>query len=127
MKISNTIFSVLALVITVTVGAGTAQAGALQVPHNKQDRVIVYTKKTPYAHPIDYWWHLNPSSSGSWDYFSPVHTVSQPMPLERGTVSTYGTPTPSVRDKVRKAFSRQMVYGNPAATGTPPAYQQGHY
>jgi hypothetical protein len=116
----------MALAATLLLGVGTAQGGTLQVPHSKQDRVIVYTYKTPFAHPVDYWWHLNPSSSGSWDYFSPVQTSSQPLPLEKGAVPTIGTPTPSVRAGIRKAFSN-VVYGNPAVTGTTPAYQQANY
>ncbi|MBF0453772.1 MAG: hypothetical protein HQL72_03015 [Magnetococcales bacterium] len=132
MKNATSLFSILALATTLTLGAGAAQAGMLQVPHNAQDRVIVYTYKTQFAHPIDYWWHLNPSESGSWDYFSPVRDVAQPLPVERGTLPTFGTRKPGTRSqpstlqKARNPFSR-AVYGNPAVTGTPPAYQQAHY
>ena len=127
MKRFSTVFSALALTAAITLVGGVAQAGTLQVPHNKQDRVIIYTQKTQFAHPVDYWWHLDPSASGSWDYFSTVQSVDQPLPLERGTIPTYGTPRPSVRQQVRREFSFSSVYGNPAVTGTPPAYQQANY
>ncbi|MBF0446936.1 MAG: hypothetical protein HQL67_01925 [Magnetococcales bacterium] len=115
------------LTTALTFGAGTVKAGTLTVPHNKQDRVIVYTYTTLYAHPIDYWWHLNPSESGSWDYFSPVDSIRQPIALEAGTIPTYGTPRPEIRLPVKRSFSSDSVYGNPAVTGTPPAYQQTSY
>ena len=128
MKSSKLIFSAIALVATITLWAGTVQAGVLQVPHDKQDRVIVYAKKTPYANPVDYWWHLNPSATGNWDYFSPVSSIRQPLAVERGTVPTVGTPAPSVRDRVNNALSTSAVYGNQAVKRTPPAnYRQVNY
>ncbi len=127
MKNAKKLFLLPALAMALVTGVKAADAGTLQVPHNKNDRVIIYTKKTPYAHPVDYWWHLNPSSTGTWDYFAPVKVVDQPMPLERGITATYGTPNPSVRAKVKQAFTRRALWANPAVTGTPPAYQQGNY
>lgn len=111
----------------VLASSGKALAGTLSVPHGQEDRVIVYTYKMQYAHPVDYWWHLNPSASGSWDYFSPIRSIQQPVPLEQGTLPTHGTPSPSVRKMVRHHFADGAVYGNPAVTGTPPAYQQVKY
>ena len=111
MKCSNSKLIKLTLVASFTLGAlgsGTLHAGTFQLPHSKQDRVIVYTYKTQFAHPVDYWWHLNPSESGTWDYYSPVRDSEQPLALERGTRETYGTPNPSIRQKVQKKFSNLL-------------------
>jgi|SaaInl8_120m_RNA_FD_contig_31_2049914_length_953_multi_4_in_0_out_0_2 hypothetical protein len=113
MKNLKRVFCVLTLAATITFGAVTVKAGPLQTPYGQQEKMIIYTQSTPYAHPVDYWWHLDPSASGSWDYFSPVKHVAQPIPLTRGTVSTLGTPTPSVRNRFKK--SRNVVYLKPVA------------
>lgn len=65
-------------------GVEYGEAGVLSVPHGPEDQVIVYTYPMKFAHPTDYWWHLNPSESGSWDYFSPVDAVYAPIPVEQG-------------------------------------------
>ncbi|MBF0195406.1 MAG: hypothetical protein HQL71_12665 [Magnetococcales bacterium] len=114
MKNYKRVFSVLALAATITFGAVTTQADPRQAAWGgQQERMIIYTQTTPYAHPVDYWWHLDPSATGSWDYFSPVKHVAQPIPLARGTVSTLGTPAPSVRNRFKQ--SRNVVYLNPVA------------
>jgi hypothetical protein len=124
MKAYKTIFSILALVATIIIGATSVQADSSDKKQLRppQNRMLIYTQSTPYAHPIDFWWHLDPSTSGSWDYFSPVQNVAQPMPLHRGTVSTFGTPTPGVREKVKNAFSSTVVFINPVALVTSPVY-----
>ncbi len=57
-------------------------AGGFMVPHQPGDKINLIVQTTQYAHPTDYWWHMDPSSKGSWDYFTPVKYLYQPVPLE---------------------------------------------
>ena len=113
MKNLKRVFCVLTLATTISFGAVTVKAGPAQALYGQQEKMLIYTQPTTYAHPVDFWWHLDPSASGSWDYFSPVQHVAQPIALTRGTVSTVGTPTPGIRNKFKQ--SRNVVYLNPVA------------
>lgn len=64
-----------------------SHAGELVVPHKPGDRIEVHVQPVRYAHPVDYWWHLDPTK-GSWDYFTPVTHLHQPVPLERPAVDS---------------------------------------
>lgn len=59
-----------------------AHAGELAVPHQPGDKISVYVRPGLYAHPTDYWWQKDPSSQGTWNYFTPVDQLYQPVRLE---------------------------------------------
>ncbi|MBF0272590.1 MAG: hypothetical protein HQL98_11075 [Magnetococcales bacterium] len=75
------LFLLLAL-LTLIVDSATLQAGELIVPHQPGDTVALHVRPDRYAHPSDYWWQKDPSSQGTWDYFTPVDHLYQPIKLE---------------------------------------------
>lgn len=102
------------------VSLGQAEAGQLMVPHQDQDEVIVHTYPEKFAHPVDYWWHLNPSETGTWDYFSPVNDPFQPIVVEQGAP---GTKPMVVLGVGLEKFAAK--YASPEVTGTPLYHGRG--
>ena len=102
-------------------GLNLAQAGQLMVPHQDQDEVIVHTYPEKFAHPVDYWWHLNPSQAGAWDYFSPVNDPYQPIVVEQGAPGT--GPLEVMGVGLRKLAAK---YASPEATGSPLYHGRGN-
>ncbi|MEO5379120.1 MAG: hypothetical protein H7832_15270 [Magnetococcus sp. DMHC-6] len=41
-----------------------------------------------YANPVEYWWEKNPSQTGSWDYFTPMPNMKEPIPVIKRVVKT---------------------------------------
>ncbi|HIJ85797.1 MAG: hypothetical protein HW380_718 [Magnetococcales bacterium] len=113
-KMILTVFSGLLL------AAGHAGAGQLMVPHQDQDEVIVHTYPEKFAHPVDYWWHLNPSQAGAWDYFSPVQDSYQPVVVEQGAPGT--RPLEVMGVGLRKLEAK---YASPQVTGSPLYHGRG--
>lgn len=68
--------------INLLIASSALTAGELVVPHQPGDKVMVYVHPSRYAHPVDYWWHKEPSMQGNWDYFTPVEHINQPVLLE---------------------------------------------
>ncbi|MBF0422455.1 MAG: hypothetical protein HQL73_05630 [Magnetococcales bacterium] len=98
-----------------------ADAGQLMVPHQDEDQVVVYTYPAKFAHPMDYWWNLNPSTSGSWDYFSPVADPYQPIVVEQGAPGTRALEVLGV-----SLTKLPASYASPQATGSPLYHGRGN-
>lgn len=97
-----------------------AHAAQLMVPHQDQDEVVVHTYPEKFAHPVDYWWHLNPSEAGAWDYFSPINDPYQPVVVEQGAPGT--RPLEVLGVTLNKLPAR---YASPQATGSPLYHGRG--
>ncbi|MBF0629129.1 MAG: hypothetical protein HQL91_13005 [Magnetococcales bacterium] len=76
-------------------------AGELVVPHQPGDTVTIHVRPDLYAHPSDYWWQKNPSSQGSWDYFTPVDHLHQPIKLERNQTGELSATIPVTNRPLR--------------------------
>ncbi|NGZ06943.1 MAG: hypothetical protein G8237_11370 [Magnetococcales bacterium] len=70
------------LALLVLAAPDQIQAGEFIVPHQPGDTITIHVRPELYAHPVDYWWQKDPSSQGSWDYFTPVAHLHQPVKLE---------------------------------------------
>lgn len=97
---------------------GHAEAGQFMVPHQDQDEVIVHTYPARFAHPMDYWWNLNPSQAGAWDYFSPVTDPHQPIVVEQGAPGTRSLEVLGVAlDKLPAKYATLEATGSPLYHG----------
>lgn len=82
---------ILGLVFSLCVA--TAEAGVLDIPRNSENTIHVQPRGYLYAHPVDYWWHKDPSASGSWDYFTPVKHFDEPVRLSKSVRGVLGEET----------------------------------
>lgn len=115
------IFCLTLSALGVFLGAQSGVAGLLSVPHRSQDKVIVHTYPAKFAHPVDYWWHLDPSTSGAWDYFSTVPDTEQPIAVEQGAPGTQ----PLVVFPGLQMLRFRPTYATPSVTGSPLVYGIG--
>ncbi|MBF0370777.1 MAG: hypothetical protein HQL52_15105 [Magnetococcales bacterium] len=46
-----------------------------------QTNAIPVKVRSKFAHPVEYWWHKDPSYTGDWDYYTPVVDSSLPIPV----------------------------------------------
>lgn len=48
-------------------------------PHAVPQHTHAYVTKKVGMHPVDYWWHLEPSEKGRWDYATPREHAFEPV------------------------------------------------
>ena len=63
-----------ALSAAIVLNAAPALGGAFYHSH-------AYATEEAAAHPVDYWWNLDPSNAGNWDYFTPRDHPYEPLPV----------------------------------------------
>ncbi|MBF0191557.1 MAG: hypothetical protein HQL99_10540 [Magnetococcales bacterium] len=90
----------LALLTLITASA-SARAGEFIVPHQPGDTVILHVRPDRYAHPSDYWWQKDPSSQGTWSYFTPVDHLYQPIKLEASATGNRAGAIPVTNNPLR--------------------------
>ena len=93
----------------------------------KETHVITesYVIRKGLMHPVNYWWEMSPSSSGTWDYFTPVEFAYEPVPIETKVPIKVASPRPMIVQKPDIIIKpQQMIMAPPVVYSAPIGYQQ---